>query len=196
MTAPGKLRTAGLAGARMQRERALAAYDADPNHCEKCSSVIPVPDGVMVKNIRRLRFCCKSCATSFNNVIAPKKIKKPPICQRCLVNTVQTRPSGSYNLLCEPCWTKEQARSGLRLRSELTHPAIRSHARYVLKRHKPEMKCDWCSYDKHVECCHLKPIAEFAPEATASEMNAEDNLRWLCPNCHWELDHGLRGNRI
>ena len=32
----------------------------------------------------------------------------------------------------------------------------------------------------------------FSEDTPVSVINTPDNLRWLCPNCHWELDNGLR----
>ena len=44
---------------------------------------------------------------------------------------------------------------------------------------------------KHVELCHIKPIASFKDSALLSEVNSKNNIVQLCPNCHWELDHGI-----
>jgi predicted restriction endonuclease len=54
-----------------------------------------------------------------------------------------------------------------------------------------ERKCEFCGYPRHVECCHIREIADFPNEATLGEVNAVDNLVLLCPNHHWELDHGF-----
>ena len=53
-----------------------------------------------------------------------------------------------------------------------------------------EQKC-FCGYDKHVEVCHIKPISSFSLDTLISMINVESNLRLLCPNHHWEYDHGL-----
>ena len=39
-----------------------------------------------------------------------------------------------------------------------------------------------------IEICHIKPVCEFALDATESEINALHNLISLCPNCHTGLD--------
>ncbi len=51
--------------------------------------------------------------------------------------------------------------------------------------------CQICGYSKHVELAHVKPLAKFDDEALITEVNDEENVRGLCPNCHWELDKGL-----
>jgi len=53
-------------------------------------------------------------------------------------------------------------------------------------------KCQKCSYDKHIEICHIKPISTFPLETMLSEINDLKNLIGLCPNCHWEHDFGQK----
>ena len=67
---------------------------------------------------------------------------------------------------------------------------IRSSARAVFKDLLKE-SCQICGYDKHVELCHIKSISSFEENTLVKEINSKDNLIMLCPNCHWELDHGL-----
>jgi len=51
--------------------------------------------------------------------------------------------------------------------------------------------CDYCGYDRHVDVCHIKPIHEFDNSySRVIEVNNPLNLICLCPNHHWELDHG------
>ena len=178
-----------------QRQQALDGYYRNPNRCEHCQEVIRVPDGGKVKHTRRLRFCSKSCAAIKNNKSAPKRIRNVPICVRCETNPVQSRPSRGYNTLCSSCWAAERERVLSLTKSEISARSLRLHARYVLRKERPELTCDWCSYDKHVECCHLQGVAIFSDDTPVSVINDPKNLRWLCPNCHWELDHGLRGDR-
>ncbi|MEO8392532.1 MAG: HNH endonuclease [Chloroflexota bacterium] len=51
--------------------------------------------------------------------------------------------------------------------------------------------CANCGYAKHVEICHVKAINSFSEETPVAVINDLTNLVALCPNCHWELDHGL-----
>lgn len=62
----------------------------------------------------------------------------------------------------------------------------RSYSKYIL----PKI-CMLCKYDKHYEVCHIKPVSSFNYDQLLSEVNNRDNLVHLCPNCHWEFDHGL-----
>ena len=54
-----------------------------------------------------------------------------------------------------------------------------------------ERKCVVCGYDKHIDVAHIKAVADFDDSATLEEINEPDNLIGLCPNHHWEYDHGM-----
>lgn len=83
---------------------------------------------------------------------------------------------------------KQQTLADIKTRSGSHYSSlIRQHARKV----GLFESCDVCGYDKHVEVCHVKPIASFLDDATLNEINAPENLRGLCPNHHWELDNGM-----
>jgi 5-methylcytosine-specific restriction endonuclease McrA len=51
--------------------------------------------------------------------------------------------------------------------------------------------CRNCGYDKHVEICHIRSISSFPDDIPIPVVNDLSNLVALCPNCHWEFDHGL-----
>ena len=69
--------------------------------------------------------------------------------------------------------------------------AIRKIAWKTYMDNNPSPSCAVCGYDKHVEVAHIKSVAEFDDSATVKEINSIDNLIGLCPNHHWEYDHGL-----
>lgn len=66
---------------------------------------------------------------------------------------------------------------------------VRSRARASVK-HEPTV-CEKCGYSKHVEVAHIRAIADYPLDTMLSVINERSNLMLLCPNCHWELDHGL-----
>ena len=53
------------------------------------------------------------------------------------------------------------------------------------------MECSVCGYSTHVEACHIRPVSDFPQDATVGEINDRSNLMYLCPNHHWEFDHGM-----
>lgn len=69
--------------------------------------------------------------------------------------------------------------------------AIQKIARNTYFENTKEPKCAICGYSKHVEVAHIKAVSEFDNDATIKEINSVDNLIGLCPNHHWEYDHGI-----
>lgn len=68
---------------------------------------------------------------------------------------------------------------------------IQRHAVRAFRRGGGGRICRVCQYAKHAEVCHIRAVADFPGEATLAEINVPENLVALCPNHHWELDHGL-----
>lgn len=66
---------------------------------------------------------------------------------------------------------------------------VRLHCRRT-NDHRPK-RCEVCGYDKHVEFAHVRGLASFQADATLAEVNDPSNVRILCRNHHWELDHGM-----
>lgn len=69
--------------------------------------------------------------------------------------------------------------------------AIQKNARKIYREKYPHPICAICGYDKQVEVAHKKAVSEFDDNATVKEINSIDNLVGLCPNHHWEYDHGF-----
>lgn len=46
-------------------------------------------------------------------------------------------------------------------------------------------------YCVHYEVCYIRPINSFLPTDSIGDVNKLSNLVALCPNHHWEFDHGL-----
>jgi 5-methylcytosine-specific restriction endonuclease McrA len=142
------------------------------------------------------KFCSKACANAHNNHFAPKRTKTNQ-CKKCGVAIYRQR---TY---CKDCWQAKreismlQNMAGVSLISEYgkrgyqRNSRIRDWARRVFAGSGYPMRCQNCGYEKHVETCHVRPINTFALDTPISAVNHLDNLIALCPNCHWELDHGL-----
>lgn len=69
--------------------------------------------------------------------------------------------------------------------------AIRKRAEKVFSDSGKPLKCAICGYDNHVEIAHIRPVSDFPGDTLISEINSKDNLIALCPNHHWEYDHGI-----
>lgn len=68
---------------------------------------------------------------------------------------------------------------------------IQKLARETFFENNKNPKCAICGYSNHVEVAHIKAVSEFEDTATVREINSMDNLIGLCPNHHWEYDHGI-----
>lgn len=69
--------------------------------------------------------------------------------------------------------------------------AIRKGAEKVFSESGKPLVCAVCGYDHHVEIAHIRSVSDFPGDALISDINSEDNLIALCPNHHWEYDHGI-----
>ena len=67
---------------------------------------------------------------------------------------------------------------------------IQKNARSVYQNSNKPQHCVVCGYDKTYEVAHIKAVSDFDDDTLVSEINSVDNLIALCPNHHWEFDHG------
>jgi len=148
------------------------------------------------------KFCSRSCAQSYNNKIRPKR---KPIERICSCGKTFIPKFKSSRRLCESCQEKRQVSVEFKAKTLSSyhekksvkdkHPSWKnSHIRILNRSWNKEMlkrPCEHCGYDKHVELCHIKPVSSFPETATLAEVNAPENNKVLCRNCHWEFDHNL-----
>lgn len=143
--------------------------------------------------LRKVRnsFCSMSCAAKFNNKTAIKR----PLVNTCKDCSTVIRSNASY---CKQCFDGSLIQNRTiasvietRKNDANRFTGIRTHARKKLIEHDPIRKCICCEYDKHVEVCHVRDIADFPIDTLVSEVNNIDNLVWMCRNHHWEFDHDL-----
>lgn len=143
------------------------------------------------KETNNPKFCSKSCATTFNNRLYPRRNKATKYCKHCGI------PVTGRKTVCEGCnrnnsdWSQRTLGELQSIRRYQISSRIRALARYAyMKSSRPKI-CQNCGYDKHIEVCHIKAIDSFSMDTKISEINSMDNLVALCPNCHWEFDHDL-----
>ena len=162
----------GKAWGKTQKRIALQKYYNNPNICKKCGEVIQVMEGQKVSQVRRKKFCGQSCNAKYSNArrVRVKKPKKVPKTRESVLGTLTK--SELRELLC----------SWVSMRN-----AISRHAREVFKK---KGICSICGYDKHADVCHVKAVADFDDATKIEQINDMGNLIELCPNHHWEFDHG------
>lgn len=69
--------------------------------------------------------------------------------------------------------------------------SIQKSARKIYMTSDKQQSCIVCGYDKHFEVAHIKAVSSFSGDSLISEINDVNNLVALCPNHHWEYDHGI-----
>lgn len=199
----------GVARGIIIRQASLDRYYENPNRCVQCLEIIPVPAGVRVSVIKQKKFCNHSCSAAYTNRSPDRR--KPPMlkCQRCgKEETSFKTPDGRYTqrrfcVACSPIQaTESRGRMVLagiskgalfagRKNWQSARSFIARHAQEVLQSIGRLKRCALCPYDKHVDVCHRRPVADFPNEATIEQINHPDNLVYLCKVHHWEFDHGL-----
>lgn len=141
------------------------------------------------------KYCSRSCAAKMNNKIPKRKLTRK--CRECddIVWTYRhTRCKKHFEDYKNNHYrnkTLGEYRNMFSVKGK--HPSwvsshIRNFARSWLK-HLRKLPCKHCGYDKHVELAHIKPVSSYADSALLGEVNSEDNVIQLCPNCHWEFDN-------
>jgi hypothetical protein len=142
-----------------------------------------------LKETSNPKYCSSSCAAQINNRLSKKRKLK----RECSLCDKLIRSNRKY---CESCFivassavdmTLEEATYDKHHRSS-AFALVRSRARSTEKA-KTTKACEHCGWDRHVEVCHKKPISDYPLSTMISEINSEDNLLILCPNCHWLFDH-------
>lgn len=146
------------------------------------------------------KFCSRSCAAKHNNTAFPKRIAelikcKSPVCDQMI-------KKGKSTAHCSNCISLKRHLRG-NDRSEATieemvtrlgsnrYDQIRTHAHTLFKSQRANPLCQCCGYNKHIELCHIHPIASFSKDTKLKVVNARENILFLCPNCHWEYDNGM-----
>lgn len=138
------------------------------------------------KETNNPKFCSRSCSAVVSNKTTVKR-KKTIQCKNC------NKLIYAGYIYCKECYKpidyslkdviydkhhKSSAFALVRARARATARMIDNH-------------CKICKYSKHIEVCHIKPISSFPIDTKLSIVNHISNLVKLCPNCHWEYDHGL-----
>ncbi len=135
------------------------------------------------------KFCSRSCSAKYTNKIPKRK--------RSLASTCSCGSwKNSSHAQCRTCFQSRNKSATItdwiyRNSSvpQSLYGRIRLNARRVTR--KLPKVCSICGYNKHVQVAHIKPISKFTGTTLISEVNDLRNLSFLCPNHHWEFDHGL-----
>jgi hypothetical protein len=169
----------------------------EKRHCVVCK------DEFNCKSNLKTKCCSRKCADNLHN---PKKK-----CGKCKKPDCNNITSNHRKVLCDICIGEGRSYykaynymlpdelplyKVIKQRGSNKFDVVRSWARKKMINSGVELKCDVCDYDIHVEAAHIKPLSTFSPDTLISEVNSFDNLRLMCRNHHWELDHGVLKEKI
>lgn len=168
--------------------------------CPKCKKIF----ASFAKHGKWKQHCSRVCLHAIQRELAkslPKrKPKQHPPTGTCLCGNFLR---GYKAISCRKCYsTNKKQLSGKKSLQEIAKSTqaykslhrwqpVRNMAKRVLLETGQEKKCFICAYSIHVEVCHIRSISDFSTESTMSEVNSPENLVYLCPNHHWELDNGV-----
>lgn len=147
-------------------------------------------------------FCDHSCSATYNNKLWDRSPKGLSVGGRISINKTCPLCKGKKTRYAEHCikcrFQKSVDDFGTKLIKEFSstfarhrYQKIRNHAHRVMKLSKTIKICKLCGYSKHAELCHIKSISTFPEDTPLSIVNHPNNLAYLCPTHHWELDSGL-----
>lgn len=175
-------------------------------HCLNCNQLITIR---FASEAKRRRFCGLTCAAKFNNKQHPKRRSKPAVMNRACNNCQQTFSVKRTNLgtferykvcpLCKATQTKKRTIAGVtkaalfsrRSNWQSARASVQKHARKIYQDSGSPHVCMVCGYNQHIEIAHRRSVSSFPKTATIEEINHLENLIPLCPNHHWEYDHGV-----
>lgn len=146
------------------------------------------------------KFCSRSCSVTQANLGRARNPPKDRFCKKCGTN-FRNKSKIYESLFCAEC-RKEMRITHLTLGEYRQKKSVagkhaswlHAHVRIMNRNHNKHLTllpCRKCGYNKHVELCHIKPVASFPDEALLIDVNHINNVIQLCRNCHWEFDNGF-----
>lgn len=140
-------------------------------------------------------FCNSSCAAIYNNAKYPKRKKvekyKCKDCNKPITHSENNRCFRCKRLHTLNIYSEKTLKEALYKNGDasLKFNFIRRRARSVLELEGRPKICENCEWNKHVHVAHIKALNLFDLDTKVKIVNAPSNLKYLCPNCHWEFDH-------
>ena len=182
----------------------------NPKYCSRSCSAIAMnkdpeirkrqrPPCPMGKCLRCLEpttnpmYCSRRCAAIMNNIKSPKR----KLGGRCIDCNTPIRLGGKK---CGDCHKTANASHKYSTLADIDYVHLHRASAWAVVRGRVKRRvlqwgwekiCQNCGYSKHIDICHKKSISSFPSNTLIEIVNSKDNLILLCPNCHWELDHGI-----
>lgn len=152
--------------ARQRHQANVEKYMISPVSCKNCDKILPFEK-------RTSKFCCRSCAASFNNAGKTRWIKNEVIVINCLSCGESTTNEKYCNNKCQHKHKWELAKKDT---DSLTHGRLK---RLLIETNGHV--CQICNLDSWM---NQKIPIEMDHIDGNNANNDLENLRLLCPNCH------------
>lgn len=149
--------------------------------CNACSNLLTKP--------WQKKYCSRRCAITINRKFLQKRKLLPNKFCQC-----GQRKEGRAKV-CLGCIQDKKARRTLKdvilkgYRGAQRWVVVRQEAKWLMERLGVEQKCEECGWNLHVEVIHVNSISSFPLDTLLTVVNARENLRYMCPNCHWTHDN-------
>lgn len=195
--------------AKIKKERSLKEYLESPNKCLYCEKPILPKEGQRLADVKIKKFCCSSCAASYNNKKVPKRIKVEKN-NKCLsygkeLKYVKSNEKYSDNKIeknkCHNCGKEvdkkfcsnkcqmeykykqfiKEWKEGLQDGIASGYQTSNYIRRYLFEKY--DNKCCKCGWSKTNPISGKIPLQVHHIDGNYKN-NKEDNLELLCPNCH------------
>lgn len=164
------------------KQKIKTAIVNNPRYCKSCASLLKRNLKESLKDFKIRKYCGHNCA---NYKIGLAKIKANPR-REDLTKSKQFGPPAPIKVWF---YTKKQ------IYEISTRVCGRIRIRQLATKHykstySTNLKCHICSYNFHIEICHIKSVSSFPDLSKLYEINHITNLIGLCPNHHTEFDKG------
>jgi hypothetical protein len=173
------------------RKIAIDEYYKNPNFCKKCQNIINVNGRERVCQVKKKKFCSRSCSASYNNQIRDSLRVETIVKSKKIESKVKFEMDGKN---IEKVFLSEMTKDEIFSRFK-TYQAARNYiCKNAIKVYKDSGKkrlCIKCGYFLITDIAHRKPVSDFTGDTKIKEINHIDNLMAMCKNHHWEFDHGF-----
>jgi len=181
-------RLAGIKASKEKAEKNLEEYYKNPRYCMRCGNIIEKTKNRKYNEINKMLFCGRDCFLKYRKETIPETKKEKRKREKSI--EIINNKNFYYGVMCS-LFSKTKREVFEENTFWSARGRLGSNAREILLVNFGLEFCKNCKYDKHVEVCHIIPISEFNDDAYIWEINSPNNLIALCPNCHWEFDHGI-----
>lgn len=154
-----------------QKLERIAAYGQDPKICQQCQQAIPYES-------RRNRFCCRSCAMSYNNRgVRRHGLPRAKFCIQCGADMSGHCGKRYCSRICCRAYLRAKKDREILADPNAANPRALRKLLIKFRGHR----CESCNLTHWLD--QPIPLEQDHINGDSSD-NSPENLRLICPNCH------------